>query len=42
MEKGQNKTKPGERRYELDWLRALAVLLLIYFHSARPFDFVSF
>ena len=28
----------AERRHELDWLRALAVLLLIYFHSARVFD----
>ena len=42
MEKGPNKTKPGERRYELDWLRVLAVLFLIFFHSARPFDFGSF
>lgn len=30
------KTKP-ERRYDLDWLRVLAVLLLIYFHSAAVF-----
>ncbi len=30
------KTKP-ERRYDLDWLRVLAVLLLIYFHSAAIF-----
>jgi peptidoglycan/LPS O-acetylase OafA/YrhL len=30
------------RRHELDWLRVLAVLLLIYFHSARPFDFGDF
>jgi glucans biosynthesis protein C len=28
----------SERRHELDWLRVLAVLLLIYFHSARVFD----
>ncbi|MDZ7957786.1 MAG: acyltransferase [Aulosira sp. DedQUE10] len=26
-----------ERRYELDWLRVLAVLLLIYFHTAAVF-----
>ena len=32
----------GERRYELDWLRVLAVLLLILFHSARVFDFGDF
>lgn len=30
------KTKP-ERRYDLDWLRVLAVLLLVYFHSAAIF-----
>jgi glucan biosynthesis protein C len=27
-----------ERRYALDWLRALAVLMLIPFHTARIFD----
>ena len=32
----------SERRYELDWLRVLAVLLLIFFHSARVFDFGDF
>jgi glucan biosynthesis protein C len=26
------------RRHELDWLRVIAVFLLIYFHSARVFD----
>ena len=26
------------RRYDVDWLRVLAVLLLFVFHSARPFD----
>lgn len=30
------KTKP-ERRYDLDWLRVLAVLLLLYFHTAAVF-----
>jgi glucan biosynthesis protein C len=30
------------RRHELDWLRVIAVLLLIYFHSARIFDFGDF
>lgn len=30
------KTKP-ERRYDLDWLRVLAVLVLIYFHTAAIF-----
>ena len=27
-----------ERRHDIDWLRVLAVLLLIYFHTARIFD----
>jgi fucose 4-O-acetylase-like acetyltransferase len=26
------------RRYDLDWLRVFAVLILLCFHSARPFD----
>jgi hypothetical protein len=30
-------TRP-ERRYDLDWLRALAVLVLVPFHTARIFD----
>lgn len=30
------------RRYELDWLRVIAVFMLIYFHSARVFDFGDF
>ena len=25
------------RRYDLDWLRVFAVLILLFFHSARPF-----
>ncbi|WP_460203950.1 acyltransferase family protein [Scytonema sp. NUACC21] len=32
----QGKNQP-ERRYELDWLRVLAVLLLLYFHTAAIF-----
>jgi len=31
-----------ERRHDLDWLRIFAVLLLIYFHSARIFDYDRF
>ena len=27
-----------ERRYDIDWLRVLAVLLLVYFHTARLFN----
>ena len=30
-------TKP-ERRYDVDWLRLLAVFLLYTFHTARVFD----
>ena len=30
--------RPVDRRYDLDALRVLAVLLLIVFHSARVFD----
>lgn len=33
-------TKP-KRRYDIDWLRALAVFLLIFFHTARIFDSLS-
>lgn len=29
--------KKSERRYDIDWLRVLAVLLLIYYHAALPF-----
>ena len=29
----------SQRRYDIDAIRVLAVLLLIYFHSARAFDF---
>lgn len=32
------RTTPAVRRHDLDWLRVLAVLLLIPFHSARVFD----
>lgn len=34
-------TSGTTRRYDIDWLRILAVLLLIPFHSARVFDFVE-
>lgn len=27
-----------ERRYELDWLRIIAIILLFFFHSAKFFD----
>lgn len=30
-------TNKPERRYDLDWLRVLAVLLLLYFHTAAIF-----
>lgn len=28
----------SERRYDLDWLRLLAMLLIFVYHSTRPFD----
>jgi Acyltransferase family len=31
-----------ERRHELDWMRAIAVLMLFFYHSARVFDFSDF
>jgi len=31
-----------ERRYELDWLRILAVILLFFYHSAKFFDMTDF
>jgi len=31
-------TSRAERRYDLDWLRVLAVLVLVLFHTARIFD----
>lgn len=34
-------TQATARRHDIDWLRILAVLLLIPFHSARVFDFVE-
>lgn len=30
------------RRYDLDWLRILATLLLIPYHTARIFDSYTF
>ena len=27
-----------ERRYDLDWLRVIAILLVFLFHCIRPFD----
>ena len=32
-----NKSVKPERRYDIDWLRVLAVLLLFYVHPARIF-----
>ncbi len=34
-------TQGTTRRHDIDWLRILAVLLLIPFHSARVFDFIE-
>lgn len=33
----QQGIQPRQRRYDLDWLRVLAVLLLLYFHTAAVF-----
>ncbi len=33
----QNDAQP-QRRWDIDWLRVLTVLMLIPFHSARIFD----
>ncbi|QIR35352.1 acyltransferase family protein [Tolypothrix sp. PCC 7910] len=37
IENKYTKNAESDRRYELDWLRVLAVLLLIYFHTAAVF-----
>jgi glucan biosynthesis protein C len=31
-------TKKFERRYDLDWLRVIAILAIFVFHCTRPFD----
>ena len=36
-ESTQRATQTRQRRYDLDWLRVLAVLLLLYFHTAAIF-----
>lgn len=36
-ESTQQTTQPSQRRYDFDWLRVLAVLLLLYFHTAAVF-----
>lgn len=33
-----NQQIPSQRRYELDWLRVIAIFLVFIFHSARFFD----
>src|SRR5690606_36839265 len=30
-------TTSNSRRHDLDWLRVIAILLLVFFHSAMPF-----
>jgi peptidoglycan/LPS O-acetylase OafA/YrhL len=35
---GENASRAMKRRYELDWLRALAVLVVFLYHSARFFN----
>ncbi len=34
-------TKPSSRRYDLDWLRVLAILAVFVFHSGRFFDLMG-
>ena len=34
----QHQEAKPQRRYDIDWLRVLAVLLLFPFHTARIFD----
>ena len=38
MERSKTTVSQTTRRYDIDWLRVLAVLLLIPFHTARIFD----
>jgi glucan biosynthesis protein C len=38
MKKSSVETSKPERRYDLDWLRVLAVLVLVPYHTARIFD----
>lgn len=39
MRSPDSSPRAGEaRRYDLDWLRALAMLLIFVFHTTRPFD----
>jgi len=33
------KASNSKRRYDIDWLRIIVILLLFPFHSARIFDF---
>jgi len=33
----ENSTPPSERRYDLDWLRVLAILLLLFYHCGMAF-----
>ncbi|HWR31150.1 MAG TPA: acyltransferase family protein, partial [Negativicutes bacterium] len=34
-------SRPYERRYYLDWLRVLGMLVVLLFHSARFFDLIG-
>lgn len=39
MEAQKRPTPPeGPRRYDLDWLRVIAMLLIFAYHTTRPFD----
>jgi len=36
-----NKNRVFERRFDLDWLRIIAILLVFLFHCIRPFDIMD-
>ncbi|MFX0133979.1 MAG: acyltransferase family protein [Candidatus Hodarchaeota archaeon] len=36
------KKNKSERRYELDWLRIITIIILFFYHSAKPFDMFDF
>ena len=38
IEKPVMKSTKAERRYDIDWLRFSAILILFFYHSAKAFD----
>lgn len=39
MTETQTANRSFDRRYDIDWLRIIAILLVFLFHCTRPFDF---